>query len=224
MDVADLAITTAQAGRIRGRVKMDGNPFTPGQAKVVVEAHPVGPDSIHSGATADVVDNDGTFNVGGIIGTFVIRVRHLAPPASLASVNIGASDVTDTGVVVRSAEEISDIEVMLTAVGTLLKGQLLKSTEQQDLTAYTVVVFAAEPQRWSLPVTRYVRTTQPDQNGSFLVGGLPPERYLVSALPNVESDRFNDPKYLKTISSNATSVVLEAGRTSTVSLRIQPPR
>jgi 5-hydroxyisourate hydrolase-like protein (transthyretin family)/uncharacterized protein (DUF2141 family) len=219
-DVTDLTVTTAPAGRISGRVKLNGAVYRPSGDKVMVAAVPAEPESIAVAATQELVQKDGTFRVSGIIGPFVLRMRQLQPPTVLSRVEIGGVDATDTGFTVQPRDDISDIDITLTAVGTLLNGRAVSSVQQGPPGTCTVVIFSSDPTHWSLPDTRYVATARPDRDGAFRVAGLPPGRYLAVAMSDVGGG-LTEPGYLKSVSKAATSIALENGQSSTVTLSVQ---
>jgi hypothetical protein len=222
-DVTDLTVTVAPAGRLSGRVKLNGAVYRPSGDKVLVAAVRAGPEAIAVAATQELIQKDGTFSINGIIGPFVLRIKQLPPPAALARVEIGGVDVTDTGLTVQPRDDISDIDIVLTDAGTLLIGRAVSGSQQTPTGNCIVVVFAADSTRWSLPDTRHVTSVRPDRDGAFRVAGLPPGRYLAVAVSNVDGERPTEPSYLKSVSKSATLVTLVNGQSNTVTLPLQVP-
>jgi hypothetical protein len=222
-DVDEITITTAPAGRIRGKVTLDGRPVQPsGGRPMLIRAIPAAPDAIAAGATVVPVQGDGFFSASGMLGRFILRVDQITPPLSLMRVERDSADVTDVGISIGADEDVSDIRVMLTTTPTRLDGRVASRTGSAsgEFADSMVLVFSEDAERWSLPATRYVTRTRPDREGSFHVSGLPPGRYLAVALAGVESDRLDDPGLLKRASTLATRVMIGAEQASTT-LRIQ---
>lgn len=75
---------------------------------------------------------------------------------------------------------------------------------------YAVVVFAADRERWTFP-SRFLALARPDQEGRFDVRKLPPENYLVVAVPFIRGNEWEDPEFLERVRGDATPVLLLEG-------------
>jgi len=217
VDVTGLTITTSRTGRLRGRVVLNGQTYQPRPgAKVGLAAAPTGPTSFAAGPTGLLVEKDGTFDIGGVLGPFVLRMRGLPGGLTLNRVELGGVDVTDQGVTIGPNEEVSDIEVVLSSNSPVLVGQVAGAEG-----GCTVIVFSDDPRRWSYPVTRYVVSVRPEPDGSFRVDGLPAGRYFAIAVARVEPGQWLDPDYLKSLADRASSVSLKDGERQTLTLPLQ---
>jgi hypothetical protein len=86
---------------------------------------------------------------------------------------------------------------------------------------YTVVVFADDPQRWTLPGTRYVAGRRPDLNGKFEVKPLPPGSYYAAAVDYLPDGDWNDPEVLERLKAHAKKFSVDEGESKTLELKIQ---
>jgi hypothetical protein len=109
--------------------------------------------------------------------------------------------------------------VTLTSKLTEVNGTVKDGTQQ--VKDYTVVLFADDPQKWSLPNTRYVTGTRPDQDGRFQIKNLPPGEYLAIAVDYLAQGEWGDPDVLERLKPKATSVSLSEGQTKTLTLTIK---
>ena len=115
---------------------------------------------------------DGSFQLKGLSGRRLLRVSNLPPGWTLKSVRLNGDDVTDSGVDFKSGQDISGLEVVASSKQTEITGGVTASNGSA-LKDYTVVVFSDDPQHWSLPFTRWVNGTRPDQEGRFRLRNLP---------------------------------------------------
>jgi hypothetical protein len=82
-----------------------------------------------------------------------------------------------------------------------------------------VIVFAADQSKCTFP-SRFIKLGRPNQDGRFKVTGLPPENYLVVALPAVNGSEWQDPEFLETLRSLATPVTLSEDDAKTIDLKL----
>jgi hypothetical protein len=140
----------------------------------------------------------------------------------LKAVTHGGRDITDGEIPLRSGEELRDVQVTITPRVTTVAGQLTDAKNQPVYDA-TVVVFAAQPQRW-FEGSRSVKAARPDQQGQWRLKALPPGDYLAVALEYVEDGSWNDPEYLESLRKYAVTVTLGEGASETVALKVTVPR
>jgi hypothetical protein len=220
-DVKDLVITTVSAGSVRGRVKLDGQPFlSSGRAKTLVTAIPAANDAMAAGATQVPVNADGSFNIGGVIGTFVLRAGQLPHGVSLVKIEHHGLDITDSGLTVAAGQNVIDLDVILSRTGSLVQGHVSSKDGHDDLSMSTVVVVSANSSRWSLPASRYIASTRPTREGTFAISGLPPGPYVAAAVRDGDKQNLTDLGYLSRLSKGATSINVSEGQTTSVSLTL----
>jgi hypothetical protein len=83
------------------------------------------------------------------------------------------------------------------------------------------VIFADEPQKWSLPNSRYVAGTRPDQEGRFQIKNLPAGGYYAIAVDYLAQGEWGDPDVLERLKSKATSFSIDEGETKTLALTLR---
>ncbi len=92
------------------------------------------------------------------------------------------------------------------------RGEILKD--------YTVVLFPEDRDKWTAANARYMRSGRPDQDGRFKLTTVPPGRYYIVALDQVEQGEWTDPDFLERVRSKATAVALGDGETKSVDLKL----
>jgi hypothetical protein len=130
-------------------------------------------------------------------------------------------DIADAAIEMKSGEELSGLQVIVTDRATNVTGQLTDD-KGAPLVDGTVIVFAGEAEKWSED-SRFVRSARPDQQGKFEIRGLPPGEYLAVAIDYVQEGLWNDPEYLESIRRYAQKFTLRESGTAVVSLKLVTP-
>jgi hypothetical protein len=138
----------------------------------------------------------------------------------LKEVRVNGADVTDTGVEFKSGEAVSGVEIVLTSKLTEVKGTVTASGSEL-VKDYTLVVFSDDPQHWTLPNSRYISGTRPDQEGRFQVKNLPAGGYYAIAVEYLAQGEWNDPEVLERLKTNATKFSLGEGETKVLELKLR---
>jgi hypothetical protein len=138
----------------------------------------------------------------------------------LKEVRVNGAEVTDTGVEFRAGEAVTGAEIVLTAKSTEVKGTVTAAGSQLAKD-YTLAVFSDDPQRWTLPGSRYITGTRPDQDGRFQVKGLPAGGYYAVAVEYLAQGEWNDPEVLERLKASATRFSLADGETKVLELRLR---
>ena len=128
-------------------------------------------------------------------------------------------DITDTAIELKSGEELSGVQVILTDRVTSVSGQLTDD-KGAPLMDGTVLVFAGDAKKW-WEDSRFVRAARPDQEGKFEIRGLPPDEYLAVAIDYVQEGMWNDPEYLESIRRDARKLTLREGEAQVISLKLR---
>ena len=134
----------------------------------------------------------------------------------LKSIRMEGRDVTDQAVDFKNNDRYHGVEVVISSQGGQLSGVVRKEEGGEVLRGATVVVFPADPERQGK--SRFIKTVQTDQQGSFDAKGLVPGEYLACALLNHEAGAESDVSYLKEIEKAGKRVELIAGSTKTENL------
>jgi Carboxypeptidase regulatory-like domain len=219
-DVRDVLVSTSGPSAIRGRVVLDGvaeaavlsdlqivaQPFDAGVTPVI---------RIASVAPRAWPDSEGRFHLQRLWGRPVLRLitqRNVV----LERVTAGGKDVTDAPLELNGTD-ITDVEVAVSSRAAHVNGRV-SSADGGPVAECQVLVFAADPQRWT-PYTRFVASSPCQQDGGFVVRGLPPGRYLAAARSGSRSGPASK-ALLASIRSAAVPLDLSEGITQDVALTI----
>jgi hypothetical protein len=217
VDIDGLALAIAKGSTARGRIRFDGTPgdLKPGDVRVIATPADGGINFSPSGGPATAKD-DWTFELTGISGRRLLRVAASAA-WTIKRITLDGTDVTDTPIEFKG-DDVDDIEVLLTQRLTDLSGAITDGRGAR-ITDATVVLFADDRDKWT-PLTRYLRSTRPDQDGRYKVRGLPPGRYLAVALDYIEPGEETNPETLDRLRASATRVTLAEGETRALDLKV----
>jgi hypothetical protein len=222
-DAEGLVVIVKPGVTASGRVAFDGDDVPlPRIEDVVVFAQPAGADAASSpGAvpqTPAQVREDWTFEMRDLSGWRILRPLFRQSSAwALSRVTLDGVDVTDTPMEF-TREDIRGLEILLTSRAGAIRGTVVSATGE-PVRDYAVVVFADDRARWAYP-SRYLALARPDQKGGFEAKGLPPEQYLVIALPSVEGSGWQDPEFLERLRGDATRLLLTEGQSRAIELRL----
>jgi protocatechuate 3,4-dioxygenase beta subunit len=224
VDVRDVQIVTSAGGLVAGQVTTESGAIPRlRRERLKIRADPVSQDlDLRVGGIDDSgeVKDDWTFYVGGLFGR--TRIRATLPDGwALKAVMRDGHDITDSPIELKSGERLSGIQVVITDRVTSVIGQVADA-KGAPVTDGTVVVFAADADRWQDPL-RFVRAGRPDQQGNFQARGLPPGEYLAAAIAYVEDGMWNDPEFLESIRRIAQKVTLGDGESRTIVLKLVNP-
>ena len=172
-----------------------------------------------AGGSPGMVGADGAFELRGLAGARIIRAQGLPQGWMLKSVHANGVDVTDTGIEFKGGEALTGVEVVLTSKVTDLSGSV-RGSSGGPVKDYTLVVFSDDPQRWTLPNSRYVSGTRPNQEGRFQVGNLPPGSYYAVATDDIAQGEWGDPDVLDRFKSKATKFTLDEGEKKVLELKL----
>ncbi len=169
----------------------------------------------------DMVAEDWTFRTTPLFGAAQLRVAGLPDGWGVKAIYREGREITDATVELGSGEELGSVQVVLTDKLSMVSGQLVDQ-KGVPLTDGTVLVFAADPQRWT-DGSRWVASARPDQSGRYQFRGLPAGAYVAIALDYVEEGIWNDGAYLASIRDRAVRFVLGEAASHSLALRIAAP-
>ena len=217
-DVTGVTIVTTRGASVEGTVVFDGGAARPRLDGLRVAARPVraaGP--LTARASQSGVAANGTFSLPSLVGAVTFRVEGLPQQWIVKSIEVGGTDVTDAAMEFKGTEQVTGARITLSDRITELNGSATAGgAAAKD---YSVIVFADDPARWVFP-TRHVRSVRGNQQGSFIVRGLPPGGYLAVAVSYLEEGEAQDPEFLRQLRDRASSVSFRDGETKTVELRV----
>jgi hypothetical protein len=221
-DLANVVITTTKGATASGRVTFEGGQPAGSTVRVMpvsadLDGGMIGPGA--GGGPGSPIKQDGTFELKGLAGTRLFRVSGLPPSWSLKSVTANGADVTDSGIEFKGTDPVSGVEIVVTPHSTEVSG----TVTQGDGTAikdYTLVVFSEDPQKWTVPATRSVQGTRPDQSGRYRIRSLPAGSYYAIAVDYIPQGEWGDPDTLERLKSKATRFTLTEGESKTLDLKL----
>jgi hypothetical protein len=166
------------------------------------------------------INDDYTFELTGLSERRLIRANTgQASGWYLKAVLFDGQDITDSGMEFTPGRSYEGLEVVFTQKTTDLSGLVTDDRNQPVLDA-TVVIFAADPQRWTYS-SRFMRSLRPDTNGRYTVKSLPPlEDYLIIAVQNLEQGQGADPEFLARAKEEAKPFSLNEGETKAVDIKL----
>ena len=221
-DLANVVLVTAKGASASGHLTFDGGARPNNTTNIRVVSAAVdgegGPAFGFGGG--NTVKADGSFELRGLLGTRLLRLVNLPPGWTVKSVRVNGNDITDTGMEFKPGEAVAGVEIALTSKVTQVSGTVT-GAGSEPVKDYTVVVFSEDPERWTLPNSRFVAGRRPDVNGRFEVKPLPPGSYYAAAVEYLPDGDWNDPEVLERLKTNAKKFTLDEGESKTIELRIQ---
>jgi hypothetical protein len=222
-----LTAVLAPGGTARGRVIFEGNPASP--PRVVIAAFPATPSDAGASMKIAQQQSDGTFEIRELWDRQLFRSSigdaEARPDWSqdtsgwfLKSVAVDGRDITDDGYEFKPGQNLTGIEIVLSDRATTLVGTV-QADRRRPIGDYTVVAFATDSGKWGYR-TRFVRAARPDQDGEFLIKGLPPGAYQVVAVEYLEAGEETDPARLENWHTLGTGVTLADGEARSIALRL----
>jgi hypothetical protein len=213
-DISDLRITVPEPITIAGRVVFEGGTPT---AKDNVGISLANPSSMMDGASARA-GADGRFTLNAMPGTRRLTAWS-SPGWMVKRVLWRGREVEPQDDVEVTAEAGARIDVVVTNSVSVVDGSVTDE-RGRTLTDYQVVIFPEDLEVVRRSGMRRVRFERPDQQGRFRVESLPPGRYLAVAVTDLDPDEASEVETLETFKPAGTAVVVDEGRTSTLTLKL----
>ena len=219
VDITGLTVRVRQGPAARGRIVLEDDDGTLKPGQVRISGRPVEFDSapLVGGPSPSDMRPDWTFEVRNLSGFRVLQADVASPDWALKRIMLDGRDVTDAVHDFRE-KDVEDLELVLTKRAASVGGRVT-DRDGRPIGNYSIVVFASDESRWKYP-SRFIAMIRPNQDGGFLVRGLPPEDYLVVAVPPVQGTMWQDPEFLATLRGRATAVTLAEGEKQTLDLKL----
>jgi hypothetical protein len=176
-DITNLTLATTSGWSAKGQVVSEAGtpPSIPlSQIRLAgrVMDNDTAPTNVASlmGADSGRVKEDWTFTVSPLFGA--ARLAATMPDGwAVKAILHDGEDITDRAVEMKSGDEMSEIQVIVTDRVTTVSGRLTDD-KGAPLTDGTVIVFAEDAEKW-VEDSRWVRAARPDQQGHYQIQGLP---------------------------------------------------
>jgi hypothetical protein len=219
-DITDLLVVLSTGATVTGTVSfLPGASNTPDLTQFRISAPST--DSSDFGPQPNArVDKDGRFTLNGVsAGSHLIRAGGNGRGWILKSVTIGARDMTDTPMQLRSGETLANVAIVFTDQQNEISGTV---TDEQGTPApdFTVLAFPTDGTLWR-PQARQIMTARPDQTGKYRIRGLPPGQYYLATVDPTEQGEWFEPAYLDEHRGGAQHVTLADGDVKTQDFRIR---
>lgn len=193
-DLDTVTLTVTNGTSLRGKVVLEDTSLPPPNAEQVrVTALPMEFDSapVGGGPPPSETHADLTFEATKLSGMRRIFVSVASPSWNLKKITLNEVDITDTPQDFRT-KDVEGVEVVLSSKVSRITGGV--SDDKGPVGDYALVFFPSDPTKW-IDRSRFVMMARPTQHGRFDVRGLPPEDYLVIALPNIVGTEWQDPDF-----------------------------
>jgi hypothetical protein len=168
------------------------------------------------------VKADGTFSFDHVSGEYrFVAVR--APEGWwLKSVTVDGINAVDESVTFGTpSASRQDVEVVFSRTAAVITGRAIERREAVN--DYSVVVFPTDPAR-RYDRSRYMRLARSDQDGRFIVSGVPPGEYFVVAVDTIDgtsrSGEWQNPDLLDVLAQSARRLRVGEGQRTTVDLEL----
>jgi hypothetical protein len=219
-DVGDISVVLSSGATVSGTLTfLPGTSNAPDLTQLRMSAPST--DSSDFGPQPNArVDKDGRFTLQGVsAGLHLIRAGGNSRGWILKSVTVGARDVTDTPIQLRSGETLANVAVVFTDQLNEINGTVAddQGTPAPD---FTVLAFPTDASLWR-PQARQIMTARPDQTGKYRIRGLPPGQYYLTTVDPTEQGEWFEPTYLDEHRGGASKVTLVDGDTKTQDFRVR---
>ena len=165
------------------------------------------------------VASDGTFTIEGVAaGPHWIRMQNPQRGWALKSVLVDAREVIDTPIELRSGQKLPNVTLILTDRLTEVNGTV-SDERGTPITEHTILAFPLDRSLWRAQA-RQIMTARPDQNGKYLIRGLPPGEYYVTAIDPAEPGEWFEPAFLDQQRANAARLTLGEGDVKSQDFRL----
>jgi hypothetical protein len=166
------------------------------------------------------VGRDGSFVIRGLmIGTHQVIVEGLSDPWTIKHVLLRGHDITDRRFDVVERAVLQGVRILVTDTASEVAGRV-RDAHDQPARETPVLVFATSSEFW-LRGNRRLRLVRTDEEGRFLLRGLPPGGYLAIASPSLDETTIRAPQALESLRGAATPFNVPAdGSPATVTIRI----
>jgi hypothetical protein len=224
-DVSDVQLVAVRPSTIRGRVVFDGPNQKPPQPSIVrINAVHPSPTSVFLMPGGATPKDDWTFELKSSAGRGIVRAG-LAGPGEWRLDRVltaDGADITDAGFDLPVNGSVDDLVVVMTTRHNEITGTVFDDSGA-PVRDCVVVLFAQDPQRWSVG-TRLLGVSRPDAENVFHLRVAAGD-YFAVAYEQLEPSgpSFNDPDILQQLREHAVPFSIGATETKKLDLRLSAP-
>ncbi len=162
---------------------------------------------------------DGSFSVEKLSPVlYRVNLNPLSGDYYLKSARVGGQDVLEEGLDLSLGPPSGPLELTISAAGGRIDGAVL--TEEQEPFGGASVVLVPEERRRDQ--RRFYKTATTDQNGGFILRGIPPGDYKLFAWEEIEHGAYQDSAFLRRYEEQGEPVEVEEGSRLSVQLQLIP--
>ncbi|MFZ0961250.1 MAG: carboxypeptidase-like regulatory domain-containing protein [Terriglobia bacterium] len=218
-DIDGVTLAVAPGVEIKGRLRVEGQTDSD-LGSLTVSLLPKTAFMPFGGGGYAPAKSDGTFLIKNAYdGDYEINVANLPENYFVKSARLDGVDVLAAGVTVDSKQAPGSLEIVVNPNGASVDGMISK--DQQPFQGATVVLVPDPPHRGEKRLFKSITT---DQNGHFVLQGLPPGDYKVFAWEKIEHGAYTIPEVLAPYESLGESVHITEGARNTVQLDLIPTK
>jgi protocatechuate 3,4-dioxygenase beta subunit len=219
-NVENVIVSMRPGETVTGEIALDDVPPANYRANVFLQL----PERRSFGPPPNVEVTGNTFTARGLFGPVLVRgsVSGASQGSgwTLKAVLLDGKDITDVPVALGAAHS-GRLQLLFTSKAPSLEGTVTDDSGKPTRDA-TVVIFGYDEDTWTPFSSRMRSVGLPRDDGAFVARGLREGRYYVVAVPpNVRvMPQSADRELFEALKKVATEVVLHAGETRTVDLRV----
>lgn len=140
---------------------------------------------------------------------------------TLSSATLAGQEILDEPLDIGS-QSVGNVVMTFVRQEQMLAGRIL-TTDGRGETNVTIVVFPTES-KWRLPQARRIKIARPANDGSYMIRGLPPGSYRLSAVTDVENGQWFDPEFLNELLPSSVAVTLTPGEHKVQDVKVMSAR
>lgn len=220
-DIPDVALSLRPGVKVNGTIQFNGSAERPTSDRMGSVALMLEPADQKPGVTSGRgrVDASGTFTTVGVPpGKYFIRVNGAYQNWTFLSAQVNGRDASVVPVDLES-NDVSGVVITFTDRPNELSGQV---TGDGSLETSAVLIFPTESAAWVGygNSSRRFANLRADKQGNFKTTGLPVGEYFAIAIPDKMANDWQNPKFLESLTSEATRFRIRDGEKQTISLKV----
>ncbi len=223
-DVTGLTIQTSAGSSIKGHVSFDRfiGALLPRPGAIEIVPVVIDADQSTSSPASAAIQSDWSFEVSGVSGPRRLQVVRTPAEWALREIRVRGIDATDRPIAFGlSGQSLTDVEIVLTDRINELSGTIADDHAKPAPGAH-LIVFPLDRDRW-YPSSRFLRHAAAGADGAVALAGLPPGSYYAAAvakLPADGDDAWQDPAFLESLATRATTLALGEGQKRILTLKL----